>query len=456
MQSLADYNNNPGNLRPPGGKKNFYEGQIGIDENGFAIFEDRSFGQRALNNDIKTKLDNGFNTPRKFVNRYAPASKENSEEGRKNYMVQLAGELGLDSIDQEFPKDSISKISDVIYRFESGNELGQESKQDETLRRSDQDVPTHFGLDTTGLVKEPDKKVSFSDQAGELMRMALESGQGADPRRVLEDVAAAAIGSKVPARLESFMQGYQNPPSKPPGVMGGALPTTPAAPSALPTPPAPIPTDPMHTRQMQGTTDAGTTGRARQQTYNLGTAQQAAAAKEQANVLNQLRNQGIISNTAESILAKSPGLTSTASGVVMPAGQVYADIPPTQGTKPTPQPPAPPQPKGPGVLSRMQSGYRQAFPVGKTSFAGALGGLGMAEGARETQRRYEEDDMIGAMLAGLGTVGSAGAMTPFPPARIAGTVAATASPLALYLYDKMKNKQTGSLPLPAVYARYQR
>jgi hypothetical protein len=80
----------------------------------------------------------------------------------------------------------------------------------------------------------------------------------------------------------------------------------------------------------------------------------------------------------------------------------------------------------------------------------------MAEGARETQRRYEEDDMLGALLAGLGTVGSAGAMTPFPPARIAGTVAATASPLALYLYDKMKNKQTGSMPLPSVYARYQR
>jgi len=86
----------------------------------------------------------------------------------------------------------------------------------------------HFELDTSGL-----GKVSFDDQMTEMLRMAMESAQEADPRRVREDAAAAAIGSKVPARLESFIQGYQNPPSKPPGVMGGALPA--AAPTAAPT-----------------------------------------------------------------------------------------------------------------------------------------------------------------------------------------------------------------------------
>ena len=35
--SLADYNNNPGNLRPPKGVT--YDGQIGVDDKGFAIFE---------------------------------------------------------------------------------------------------------------------------------------------------------------------------------------------------------------------------------------------------------------------------------------------------------------------------------------------------------------------------------------------------------------------------------
>ena len=33
MTSIADYNNNPGNLRPPKGLT--YEGQIGVDERGF-------------------------------------------------------------------------------------------------------------------------------------------------------------------------------------------------------------------------------------------------------------------------------------------------------------------------------------------------------------------------------------------------------------------------------------
>ena len=37
MSTLAEYNNNPGNLKPPKGVT--YEGQIGVDDNGFAVFE---------------------------------------------------------------------------------------------------------------------------------------------------------------------------------------------------------------------------------------------------------------------------------------------------------------------------------------------------------------------------------------------------------------------------------
>ena len=46
MESLADYNNNPGNLRPPKGVT--YEGQIGVDDKGFAIFETPAAGRQAL------------------------------------------------------------------------------------------------------------------------------------------------------------------------------------------------------------------------------------------------------------------------------------------------------------------------------------------------------------------------------------------------------------------------
>lgn len=427
MDNLADYNNNPGNLRPPKGVK--YEGQIGVDERGFAIFENKSFGQRALVNDINIKINRGLDTPEKFIDRYAPVSAENPEEGRENYKIKLAAALGLKSTNDPFPKGAAPKIADTIYRFESG----VEPKQDESLPRSNQDTPKHFELETTGLVKEPDKKVSFSDQAGELMRMAME----ADPYRVAGDVAAAYAGAKAPAKVQSFLQGYQGA-SNVPGVMGGALPTTPtpaAAPGASPV-----------VRNVPGSSGPANWTRAMGQNIPDVLAESAESMRKtdprggQAIIDRDIANMQKIRD----IGAGRFQLSGSGPNQLMLPPEVAESRPP------------PPQPKGPGVLSRVQSGLRQAFPIGKTSALGALGGLGMAEGARETQRRYEEDDMLGALLAGLGTVGSAGAMTPFPPARIAGTAAATASPLALYLYDKMRSRQTGSLPLPAVYARYQR
>ena len=98
MESRADYNNNPGNLRPP--KDVTYEGQIGLDDKGFAIFETPAAGERALKNDIKIKIEKGINTPEKFIDMYAPKGKdaygdENSEEGRENYKIWLAHKLGL-------------------------------------------------------------------------------------------------------------------------------------------------------------------------------------------------------------------------------------------------------------------------------------------------------------------------------------------------------------------------
>lgn len=440
MTNRADVNNNPGNLRPPGGKEDYYQGQIGIDDRGFAIFRSKEFGQRALLGDINAKISQGLNTPEKFIDKYAPAGKdneENSEDSRINYKLKLASELGLKSTGEPFPKDSANKIAGIIYEFESGNRP--------PAQKSEMPPTRHFELDTSGL-----GKVSFDDQMTEMLRMAMESAQEADPYRVAGDVGAMALGSKVPAKLESFIQGYQNPPSKPPGVMGGALPT--ATPTATPTAPPAAPAASPVVRNVPGSSGAANWTRAMGQNIPDVLAESAESMRKtdprggQAIIDRDIANMQKIRSIG---LGNYPLSGSGTSQFHLPP-EVAANRPPP------PQPPAPPQPKGPSVLSRLQSGYRQAFPVGKTSLSGALGGLGMAEGARETQRRYEEDDMLGALLAGLGTVGSAGAMTPFPPARIAGTVAATASPLALYLYDKMKNKQTGSMPLPAVYARYQR
>lgn len=50
-------NNNPGNLIPPGGKTNYWAGQTGVDEKGFARFDSEASGRAALEKDLSYKAD---------------------------------------------------------------------------------------------------------------------------------------------------------------------------------------------------------------------------------------------------------------------------------------------------------------------------------------------------------------------------------------------------------------
>ncbi|MFZ9759772.1 MAG: hypothetical protein ACO3CJ_10010, partial [Burkholderiaceae bacterium] len=220
------------------------------------------------------------------------------------------------------------------------------------------------------------------------------------------------------------------------------------------TPPAPIPTDPMHTRQMQGTTDAGATGRARQTTYQTGTSQQAAAAKQQADIMQQLQRQGVITGDAKSVMAKAPGLTATPSGVLLPSSQVYADIPPPQGTTPPPRP---------SLLQRTQQttanvgramGRGMTAPFRSPVVSGGLGGLAAAEGGQEAYTRLKAGDDPGAAIAGAGALGGLATIFPNPAVRGVGLATAVGSPIAMYLYDKAKKAQeTGAgLQPPSIYA----
>jgi len=118
MSTIAEYNNNPGNLKPPKGVT--YDGQIGVDDRGFAIFENKDFGRKALIGDIEIKIKNGLTSPEAFINRYAPAGDENAEDARMNYKIFLADQLGMKSTSDKFPEDSAQKIADAIANFESG------------------------------------------------------------------------------------------------------------------------------------------------------------------------------------------------------------------------------------------------------------------------------------------------------------------------------------------------
>src|SRR5512137_1594736 len=113
MTTLAEYNNNPGNIRPAKGVK--YEGMIGVDDKGFAIFESPKYGQQALNNDLTHKLEKrGIKTPAEFVDMYSPKGDENSEDARDNYKIYIAQKLGLKSTHDPFPENAVPKLAQAV------------------------------------------------------------------------------------------------------------------------------------------------------------------------------------------------------------------------------------------------------------------------------------------------------------------------------------------------------
>lgn len=146
MSTLSEYNNNPGNIRPPGGKANFYEGQIGVDENGFAVFANKDFGRKALIQDIRAKRQQGINTPHAFIDRYAPAGKENSEDSRDNYKLSLATGLGLRGTGDPFPPGSEEKIADLITAFEGRSAPAQNQQEPTVTNPFSQPIPGLQGV----------------------------------------------------------------------------------------------------------------------------------------------------------------------------------------------------------------------------------------------------------------------------------------------------------------------
>lgn len=150
MSTIADFNNNPGNLKPQGFT---YKGQIGIDDQGFAVFATKEAGRNALIQDIQIKQRDGFNTPHSFINKYAPAGKENKEEGRDNYKIGMAGHLGLKDTNAPFPEGSAEKIADFITSFESGTQLSQTQKD---LKEADPNNPFAAGVPLADKARQPE------------------------------------------------------------------------------------------------------------------------------------------------------------------------------------------------------------------------------------------------------------------------------------------------------------
>ena len=82
-----------------------------------------------------------------------------------------------------------------------------------------------------------------------------------------------------------------------------------------------VPTELQHDRIIQGSEEAGTTGRARQQGYNERTAWQAANKAEQDKIAQDLAKKGLIEGRSPLTRINAP--TSTPGGIIIPSNIVY-------------------------------------------------------------------------------------------------------------------------------------
>jgi hypothetical protein len=169
----------------------------------------------------------------------------------------------------------------------------------------------------------------------------------------------------------------------------------------------------------------------------------------------KLRQQNVIGSSADDILAKMPGMTATPSGILMPSSAVYPQAP----SAPPPPLSAPPAPPQPGALSQAGSLVKKGAGAVLNSpvTMGALGGLSVLESGGEAISRTKAGDPTGANIAAAGGVGGVMQMLPLPlPLKAIGAAVAAASPLTLYLRDKINNQTPMPEATPAQMLEAQR
>jgi len=365
MTSLADYNNNPGNLRPP--KNLTYEGQIGVDEKGFAIFKDSNAGRNALIQDIRAKQKQGLNTPHSFIDKYTPAMGENPEDARDNYKIRMAQHLGLKSTTDPFPEGSEQKIADLIASVEGGQPVQKEAEDGEEkpppfvpvadtfpakTEEDNKPPPTPAGdvvspyvgtvtgalTSTLGQVgSKPELKyaevppdVSAAEKAASKAQRQFDIAEERLNKRV-NNAMPITGGTDLPTLEADYRRSQlmlhiaeQELQAATAAQKAKVAPAPPAANSMASATPqiitdtnAPVVRTPTE-QVLQGTIDpeTGTTGRQRQG-YNEITSYQALLRDEQQKALAELQKKGLVSDTGQSVRVAFGAPSSTPSGLLV-------------------------------------------------------------------------------------------------------------------------------------------
>lgn len=111
---LGIRNNNPGNLRPIDGVT--WKGQASI-VNNFLVFENLTYGLRALATDLTNKYNRGLDTITKIISVYAPPSENNTAA----YITAVSNATGIGADTKlSLTKDTLLRFMRAIINHECG------------------------------------------------------------------------------------------------------------------------------------------------------------------------------------------------------------------------------------------------------------------------------------------------------------------------------------------------
>jgi hypothetical protein len=317
-----------------------------------------------------------------------------------------------------------------------------------------------------GPAEEPPAPASEEDFNANKMRMAMDAAGIAGGAAVAKvaDVGKGAIGGaqdlvrasrSLPGAL-SVLNSMQGAGSPAPAMPPQAMPPQGMPPQGMPRPVAGGPAGPVGgpaspLQQMGGSATAnygkafGLTdieaNRALDMTKNPGGANDLINQRRQAMQKIQQMGGGYVENPNYGGIMtpeRSVGSGPRASFVQTPgAPGGLAPLPPAQ-----PVSAVPPAPAQPGPLAKMGQGVMQGAGAVMRSplVSGALGGLSIAEGAQEADRRVQAKDTTGAGIAAAGIAGGAMQMMPSPHLKAIGALISAASPLTQYLRDNLRNQ----------------
>lgn len=293
--------------------------------------------------------------------------------------------------------------------------------------------------------KEKRPTVSFEDRLlfdllGGLAGERIAGGSQKVLEKTLERQAQRAAGAPGPASILGA-----GPRATPPAAQ--------AMPQAIPQGVPQAPDLQREARILRGTPgEMDISGRARQTGYAVQTAQDAAAQRQMQQIIEQMRQRGVVGSTAQQLLANAPGMTSTEHGILAPRSEPRPTVGP-RAVEPPMGPPVPPTsvgytqapPRQPGALQRMGqaigSGARTAGGVAADvlsapRLAGAAGGVGAMEAYMDYQNRIERDPLGAYLAAAMGAVSASSAFPLLPTPHRIGT--AVAPPLVMMAYDKLR------------------